>query len=368
MTTRRKKSASRPAQPAKAASAASAAQPSEAAALDMPPSSSPADETAENPQASVPGGKAAPGAAPQTAQEPAPASPETSSPADSGPSAAEDAAREVSEAALPGSAADGGMEEVTASSGEPAADAPRPENAAFPDCRSAACGVDAPRPEVPGDAPDKAEKVPGAEGEDRPSEAEAEDDCRAAGPERLCGDLSVDDAACRLRKPTLATEPFSTPDDAACGLREESDAAMPEAGLDAPGAEGACEDTSLVVMEDSLRHGRRVAVIAATLFQDLMELHGLSDEWGHRLHHAALLHDIGFVEGKKGHHKASMRLIEENKDLNLSDEERLFVALLARYHRKAWPSRRHARFAALKKRDQGSPAQGGGHPAHRRRA
>ena len=200
-------------------------------------------------------------------------------------------------------------------------------------------------------APDKAEKVPGAEGEDRPSEAGAED-CRAAGPERLGGNLPVDDAACRLRKPTLATEPFSTPDDAACGLREKSDAAMPDTGPDAPGAEGACEDTSLAVMEDSLRHGRRVAVIAATLFQDLMELHGLSDEWGHRLHHAALLHDIGFVEGKKGHHKASMRLIEENKDLNLSDEERLFVALLARYHRKAWPSRRHARFAALKKRDQ----------------
>lgn len=118
------------------------------------------------------------------------------------------------------------------------------------------------------------------------------------------------------------------------------------------GPEGAepGEDASLAVMEDSLRHGRRVAVIVATLFEDLMELHGLSDEWGHRLHHAALLHDIGFVEGRKGHHKASMRLIEENADL--PEEERPWIALLARYHRKAWPSRRHARFAALKKRDR----------------
>lgn len=118
------------------------------------------------------------------------------------------------------------------------------------------------------------------------------------------------------------------------------------------GSEGAepREDASLAVMEDSLRHGRRVAVIVATLFEDLMELHGLSDEWGHRLHHAALLHDIGFVEGRKGHHKASMRLIEENADL--PEEERPWIALLARYHRKAWPSRRHARFAALKKRDR----------------
>lgn len=106
------------------------------------------------------------------------------------------------------------------------------------------------------------------------------------------------------------------------------------------------------VMEDSLRHGRRVAVIAATLFQDLMELHGLSDEWGHRLHHAALWHDIGFIEGKKGHHKASMRLIEESREADIPDEERPWIALLARYHRKAWPSRRHARFAALKKRDR----------------
>lgn len=108
----------------------------------------------------------------------------------------------------------------------------------------------------------------------------------------------------------------------------------------------------LSVMEDSLRHGRRVAVIAATLFQDMLELHGLSDEWGHRLHHAALWHDIGFIEGRKGHHKASMRLIEEKRDGDIPDEERPLIALLARYHRKAWPSRRHARFAALKKRDR----------------
>ena len=34
------------------------------------------------------------------------------------------------------------------------------------------------------------------------------------------------------------------------------------------------------------------------------------------------------------------------------DEDRPYVALLARYHRKAWPSRRHARFDALKKSDR----------------
>ena len=289
MTTRRKKSAPRPAQTAKAAPseseqavvAAGAAE--DAATADMDPSSSHADEAAESPQAASHVGDAA-GAAPETAQEPAPDAP------------------------------DGGVEAAAVPAVELAADASRPE--------------------IPADAQDEAEKAPCGEGADGPSEAVEGDACRAAGPACRGGSLPGDEAL--------------------CGAREEAapDAGTPEAGPDAPGGEAACEDASLAVMEDSLRHGRRVAVIAATLFQDLMELHGLSDEWGHRLHHAALLHDIGFVEGKKGHHKASMRLIEENAGLNLSDEERPFVALLARYHRKAWPSRRHARFAALKKRDQ----------------
>ena len=56
------------------------------------------------------------------------------------------------------------------------------------------------------------------------------------------------------------------------------------------------------VMADSLTHGQRVAAIAATLFQDLAELHGLDDVWGHRLHLAAQLHDIGFAEGRMVHH------------------------------------------------------------------
>lgn len=103
------------------------------------------------------------------------------------------------------------------------------------------------------------------------------------------------------------------------------------------------------VVADSLTHGQRVAVIAATLFQDLAELHELDDVWGHRLHLAAQLHDIGFAEGRKGHHKISMRLIEEDLSLNIHDEDRPWVALLARYHRKAWPSRKHSRFDALKR-------------------
>ena len=103
----------------------------------------------------------------------------------------------------------------------------------------------------------------------------------------------------------------------------------------------------------SLEHGRHVAFLADRLFDELAPLHGLGKGWRRRLHQAALLHDIGFAEGRKGHHKTSMRKIDADRTLDLADKDRPLVALLARYHRKAWPSLKHRRFAALsgKKRE-----------------
>lgn len=106
------------------------------------------------------------------------------------------------------------------------------------------------------------------------------------------------------------------------------------------------------VLQDSLRHGRHVAILVASLFDQLVELHSLDEVWRKRLVLAARLHDIGFAEGRRGHHKAGMRAIEEDRSLNISEEDRPLVALLARYHRKAWPSLRHPRFAALPRKQR----------------
>ena len=75
------------------------------------------------------------------------------------------------------------------------------------------------------------------------------------------------------------------------------------------------------VMADSLTHGQR-GRHRGDPSQDLAELHGLDDVWGHRLHLAAQLHDIGFAEGPQGHHKISMRLIEEDLSLNIHEDDR----------------------------------------------
>ena len=124
---------------------------------------------------------------------------------------------------------------------------------------------------------------------------------------------------------------------------EEPAAATPVAPASSSGPE---EDASL-------EHGRHVAFLADRLFDELAPLHGLGKSWRRRLHQAALLHDIGFAEGRKRHHKTSMRKIDTDRTLDISDKDRPLVALLARYHRKAWPSPKHGRFAALsgKKRD-----------------
>lgn len=122
------------------------------------------------------------------------------------------------------------------------------------------------------------------------------------------------------------------------------------AGNEVPLSAAALPDSSVV--SEALEHGQHVADLVAMLFDGLSELHKLGTLWERRLRLAAQLHDIGFAEGRKGHHKVSMRIIEEDLSLNIADEDRPWVALLARYHRKAWPSCRQARFAALGRHDR----------------
>lgn len=175
----------------------------------------------------------------------------------------------------------------------------------------------------------------------------------------------------RRRKKAAPTP--STPETPAAAPLDE-DAARPAAGPDgdaAPAQTASAAETATPApaattdatpdaspsgapeQDAALEHGRHVAFLADRLFDSLAALHGLGNGWRRRLRLAALLHDIGFAEGRKRHHKTSMRMIDEDKSLNIADKDRPLVALLARYHRKAWPSLKHERFADLsgRKRD-----------------
>lgn len=101
------------------------------------------------------------------------------------------------------------------------------------------------------------------------------------------------------------------------------------------------------VYTEACEHGKHVRELALELFHDLASLHGLDSFWEKRLATAAYFHDIGLVSGHKGHHKAGKRMIMENAALPLEPEERVLVALLVLYHRKAWPSKKQKAFAQL---------------------
>jgi exopolyphosphatase/guanosine-5'-triphosphate,3'-diphosphate pyrophosphatase len=64
------------------------------------------------------------------------------------------------------------------------------------------------------------------------------------------------------------------------------------------------------------------------------------------------LHDVGWVEGQKGHHKTSLRLILDALALPFDERERRIIGSIARYHRGALPKDEHAHFAALSPVDQ----------------
>ena len=101
----------------------------------------------------------------------------------------------------------------------------------------------------------------------------------------------------------------------------------------------ACTLGKVFIQKDT--HAAHVARLALRIFDGLQPWHGLT--WRERayLHTAALLHDIGWVNGQKAHHKASRDLILKDRTLPLDDRERVLVALTARYHRRSLPEEGH---------------------------
>ncbi len=121
--------------------------------------------------------------------------------------------------------------------------------------------------------------------------------------------------------------------------------------------EGGESELSGAALLEAVHHGRHVAELALSLFEALSGRLGLDMHWARVLAQAALWHDLGFaVGGRRRHHKRSMEIIEGNGCLSLSfgleESDRALTALLARYHRRAWPSMKHRRFAALNKEER----------------
>jgi exopolyphosphatase/pppGpp-phosphohydrolase len=94
-------------------------------------------------------------------------------------------------------------------------------------------------------------------------------------------------------------------------------------------------------------HARHVMHLSVQLFHATQSLHRMDEASLRLLERAALLHNSGMMIETRRHHKHSFRLIKEAHLPDFSDEERYEIACIARYHRRALPSKDHEEFAAL---------------------
>jgi exopolyphosphatase/pppGpp-phosphohydrolase len=100
-------------------------------------------------------------------------------------------------------------------------------------------------------------------------------------------------------------------------------------------------------------HAHQVTELALQLFDSLRDIHRLNGKERFWLQCAGLLHDIGWIEGRKAHHKTSRRLIEASPLLPLDARDRAIVGEIARYHRRALPNeQKHTQYAALPEEDR----------------
>lgn len=94
-------------------------------------------------------------------------------------------------------------------------------------------------------------------------------------------------------------------------------------------------------------HARHVMYLSTLLFEATYPLHRLDESALRLLQRAAFLHNTGMMIEVRRHHKHSFRLIKETPLPDFTAEERYEIACIARYHRRALPSKDHIEFAVL---------------------
>ena len=95
-------------------------------------------------------------------------------------------------------------------------------------------------------------------------------------------------------------------------------------------------------------HTHQVTRLTLKLFDELRPVHLLGAQERFWLNAGALLHDIGWIEGQKGHHKTALHTILHTQLLSIGNGDRLIIGSIARYHRGALPKKKHGHFAALR--------------------
>lgn len=102
----------------------------------------------------------------------------------------------------------------------------------------------------------------------------------------------------------------------------------------------------------SMPHVKKVSEFASLLFDGLRPLHRLPPHIGRVLEAAAFLYNIGHFVNEAKHHRHSMYLVANSDLPGFTDQERMMIANLCRYHRKSLPQLTHEPFQALAPEDR----------------
>jgi putative phosphoesterase len=96
-------------------------------------------------------------------------------------------------------------------------------------------------------------------------------------------------------------------------------------------------------------HSKQVMDLSVILFKKLGKGLGLDKDDLRSLKCAAIMHDIGWAWGGKGHHRSSFDLIIMSSHLKIPFKDKLLIANIARYHRGSKPKRSHGNLMPLER-------------------
>jgi exopolyphosphatase/guanosine-5'-triphosphate,3'-diphosphate pyrophosphatase len=126
---------------------------------------------------------------------------------------------------------------------------------------------------------------------------------------------------------------------------EGEDAEHPERALDS------ARKLATVLHYDE-KHCEQVRRMALSLFDQLKPIHGMGAPMRSVLELSALLHDIGHVVRREGHHKHGEYLVRNAELPGWTEPQRDLVACVVRYHSQSEPSSEHKIFASLRNSQQ----------------
>jgi len=96
----------------------------------------------------------------------------------------------------------------------------------------------------------------------------------------------------------------------------------------------------------NVEHAEHVKRLALQMFDDTLHRHQLGDEERELLEAASLLHDVGYHISPDQHHHHSQYIISHCIIPGFTNDESQMIGMIARYHRKSHPKRKHPGFAS----------------------